>query len=84
MNTLHTTPPQYAFIHFLMIAEFMHGDVVLYVLDGGANDYMICTSNGTDYRWFSKHPELEEEADVVVALTDYTDTPIEQMEIVFI
>ena len=71
------------FLRFPMLAEYMHGDVSIYVTECG-EDYMVCRADDTDYQWFSTHEPLDLEAGITLALSAYTGSTVPQNQIGFI
>ena len=77
------------FYHFPMLAEYLpnnnnNDSCCLYVLEASEGERMICTDQGTAYRWFDKDSRLSEELDIVKHLTQYTGNAVQIKEVTFL
>jgi len=55
-----------------------------YRVEDHGSDYVVCCSDGTDYRWFSTHAAMSPRADITQALSSYLNTTIRQKQVTFL
>jgi len=68
----------------LGVVATIERDGLNYRVTDHGDDYEICLSDGTEYRWFSTHQALTPKADIALALSTYLDAPILQDQINYI
>ena len=66
-----------------IVATIVSNGINYRVTDHG-DDYEVCCSDGTAYRWFSTHQALTPRADIALALSSYLDTKVLQSDIKYI